>query len=233
MLLETRSVVDALRFEMQGQILRGAIPAGTALSEMSVAHKFDVARPTAKAAIEQLVQLGLLRRSHNKTASVPLFNGADVVDLYLSRAVIESAVVGLLAERGEVPSGAIDALNRFRTLIELADHAEKITELVKCDIDFHRTLTSATGSPRLRRLHESVIGEAHLCMVQVQVRQLLHPQVIAEEHGRVLALIEARNPDDARRAMDAHITRARDKLLSRTSSTELTTAAGNRHSKNE
>lgn len=213
MVLETRSVVDALRVEIEGRILRGTIPAGSTLSELSVAQMFEVARPTAKAAIEQLVHLGLLRRSHNKTASVPLFGAADVVDVYLSRAIIETAVVGLLAERGQVPSGAIEALNRFRTLIKSAGDREEIGELVKWDIDFHRALIAGTGSARLRRLHESVIGEAHLCMVQVQIHQLLHPRVIADEHARVLALIEARKPAQARRELNAHIARARDKLL--------------------
>lgn len=232
MALETRSVVDALRFEMQGRILKGAIPPGTALSEMSVAQMFDVARPTAKVAIEQLVHLGLLRRSPNKTASVPLFNAGDVVDLYLSRAVIENAVVGLLAERGEVPLGALEALERFRILIEHANHTEKIAELVKCDIDFHRALVAATGSPRLRRLHESVIGEVHLCMVQVQLHQLLHPRVIADEHASVLALIEARKPDQAVREMSAHITGARDKLVGYVQWCPANIAAGQRF-KNE
>jgi adenylate cyclase len=36
---------------MQSQILRGSIPPGASLTELSVAQKFDVARPTAKAAV--------------------------------------------------------------------------------------------------------------------------------------------------------------------------------------
>ena len=209
MVLETRSVVDALRSEMQGQILRGSIPAGTPLAEVSVAEMFDVARPTAKAAIEQLVHVGLLRRSRNKTARVPLLNSADVADLYLSRAVVESAVTRVLAERGEVPVEAARALGRFRAAI--ADN--RIDELVGADIDFHCALVAATGSSRLRRLHELVIGEAHLCMAQVQVHHLLDPQVIADEHGRILAMIEARDAARATLEMDAHISRARNRLL--------------------
>ena len=209
-MLETLSIVDALRSEMQGQILKGSIPAGTALPEVSVAQMFDVARPTAKAAIEQLVHLGLLKRLRNKTASVPLLNAADVADLYLSRAVVENAAVHLLAERGDVPSGAVEALDRFRAVIGYSD---KIAELVESDIDFHRALATATGSPRLRRLHELVIGEAHLCMAQVQLRHLLHPQVIADEHARVLAMIGARDADQAKCEMDAHISRARRGLV--------------------
>jgi DNA-binding GntR family transcriptional regulator len=60
--------------------------AWAALAEVSVAQMFDVARPTAKAAIEQLVHVGQLRRMRNKTARVPLLNANDVADLYLSRA---------------------------------------------------------------------------------------------------------------------------------------------------
>jgi DNA-binding GntR family transcriptional regulator len=195
---------------MQGQILKGSMPAGTALPELSVAQMFDVARPTAKAAIEQLVHLGLLRRSRNKTASVPLLSAADVADLYLSRAVVENAVVCLLAERRDVPSGAVEALERFRAVI---GHSDKVAELVESDIDFHRALAAAAGRPRLRRLHDLVIGEAHLCMAQVQVRHLLHPQVIADEHARILAMIAARDADQARCEMDAHISRARNSLV--------------------
>jgi DNA-binding GntR family transcriptional regulator len=208
--LETRSVVDALRSEVQRRILSGDIPPGATLPEQWVAQKFDVARPTAKAAIEQLVNLGLLRRSHNKTASVPLFDAADVTDLYLSRAVVENAVVSLLAERGTIPASAVEVQNRLRGMVKQKD---KVAEFVKCDIDFHHALVTATGSPRLSRLHASVIGEAHLCMAQVQVHHLLHPQVIADEHTRILAAIEARDPDQARQEMSIHISRARDKFV--------------------
>jgi DNA-binding GntR family transcriptional regulator len=209
-ILETRSVIDALRSEVQGKILRGLFPPGTALTELSVAQAFDVARPTAKAAIEQLVHVGLLRRSRNKTARVPLLDTADVADLYLSRGVIERAVVRLLAERGERLPAAARALDRFRAAVANGD---RVAELVESDIEFHRALVAASQSPRLRRLHELVIGEAHLCMTQVQVHHLLHPQVIADEHTRILAMIEARDTEGAAAEMNVHLARAGDKLV--------------------
>ncbi len=208
--LETRSVIDALRSEMQGRILRGAIPAGTALAETAVAEMFDVARPTAKAAIEQLVGAGLLRRMRNKSARVPVLSADDVADLYLSRAIVESAAARILAERGNVPSNAALALDRFRTA---AARGDNITALVEDDIGFHCALVAATGSPRLRRLHDLVIGEAHLCMAQVQVHRLLDNGLVIEEHSRILAMIEARDVDRAASEMNAHVLRARNQLL--------------------
>jgi DNA-binding GntR family transcriptional regulator len=208
--LETRSVIDALRSEMQGRILKGTIPAGTALAEETVAEMFDVARPTAKAAIEQLVGVGLLRRMRNKSARVPILSADDVADLYLSRAIVESAAARILAEQGKVPSNAAFALERFRSAMARGD---SITDLVEGDIGFHRALVAATGSPRLRRLHDLVIGEAHLCMAQVQVHRLLDNQLVIEEHSRILAMIDAGDIDRAGSEMNAHVSRARNQLL--------------------
>jgi DNA-binding GntR family transcriptional regulator len=209
-MLETKSIVDALRSEMQSQILKGTIPPGTALTEVLVAQMFEVARPTAKAAIEQLVQNGLLRRTRHKTARVPLLNANDVTDLYLSRAVVERAAVRVLAERRQPPIGAIRALDRLRMAIA---SGANVLDLVESDVAFHRELVAATESPRLGRIHDLVIGETHLCMAQVQVHHLLHPDVIADEHARILAMIGTGDPECATAEIDSHISHSRDRLL--------------------
>jgi DNA-binding GntR family transcriptional regulator len=193
--LETRSVIDALRSEMQGQILRGTIPAGTALAETAVAEMFDVARPTAKAAIEQLIGAGLLRRMRNKSARVPVLDADDV---------------------------AVGALERFRNA---ATRGNSISDLVEGDIGFHRALVAATDSPRLRRLHDMVIGEAHLCMAQVQVHRLLDNQLVIEEHSRILAMIERKDEERAAYEMNAHVLRARNQLLAYLRRNEFDAAA--------
>jgi DNA-binding GntR family transcriptional regulator len=220
--LETRSVIDALRSEMQGQILRGTIPAGTALAETAVAEMFDVARPTAKAAIEQLIGAGLLRRMRNKSARVPVLDADDVADLYLSRAVVESAAARILAQQGRLPSNAVGALERFRNA---ATRGNSISDLVEGDIGFHRALVAATDSPRLRRLHDMVIGEAHLCMAQVQVHRLLDNQLVIEEHSRILAMIERKDEERAAYEMNAHVLRARNQLLAYLRRNEFDAAA--------
>jgi len=50
-------------------------------------------------------------------------------------------------------------------------------------------------------------------MAQVQVRHLLHPQVIAEEHERILAMIGAGDARGAAAEMDTHLKRARTRLV--------------------
>lgn len=207
--LDVRSVVDALRAQLQSRIVSGAIAPGSAMGEETVAQMYKVARPSAKAAIEQLVHLGLLRRLPNKTARVPLMDEDDIADIFLSRTAVEQAAVVVLARLGAVPPAAEAALERLRVA---GERGGSVIEIVASDVDFHRALIVATGSPRLARLHEAVIGEAHLCMAQAQRQHLIEPETIALQHRRILEAIGRGDPERAAEKMRSHLTSAASRL---------------------
>ncbi|MGO4750780.1 GntR family transcriptional regulator, partial [Streptomyces sp. 2MCAF27] len=100
--LKATSLIDALVVELREQILDGRIVGGTALTETEVAKQYEVARPTAKAAIERLTAEGLLRRDAHKSARVPVFDADDIADLYFTRACVERQVMRELARRRSV-----------------------------------------------------------------------------------------------------------------------------------
>ncbi len=208
-LLQTQSLVDSLRLALEQEIIRGEIPPGAQLTEQSVAQRYSIARPTAKAAIEQLVSGGMLRRPLNKAAKVPLMTSADVRDLYFSRAVVERSVVRALADSASPATGvarrAIDRLLR-------AEESD-VAEICDADIEYHKALVDSLDSPRMYRLHSTIIGEAHLCMAQVQVHRLLPPTRIADEHSAILDAIETHQADDAESLMDRHLSLAREQLI--------------------
>jgi DNA-binding GntR family transcriptional regulator len=83
--LSTVTVVDAVMQAIRADISVGDYAPGTRLSEQDIADRFSVARPTAKAAIERLVEVGLLRRTANKTAEIPVLSSEDILDLYRFR----------------------------------------------------------------------------------------------------------------------------------------------------
>ncbi|MFI5621133.1 GntR family transcriptional regulator [Streptomyces sp. NPDC051567] len=201
------SIIDALAEDLRERVFSGEIPVNALLPEAEVAGRYEVSRPTAKAAIEKLVAEGLLRRTAHKTAHVPELGVADVRDLYDSRMCIEREVLRKLAGTRRVPPGAFEA------------HAEIVAQgdiptlaIVAPDMRFHLSLVDATGSPRMSRLYGSLMGEMRLCMAQVQTRRLLQPSVIAEEHQAILDRILDGDPDGVAEAVTAHLTRARDTL---------------------
>ena len=195
---------DSIYAALRSAIIAQGIEPGESVTESAVAVRFGVARPTAKTAIERLVADGLLRREKHQTARVPLLSRADILDLYDSRAVVESAAVGGLATGGTLPAAALAA---HRALLA-ADQG-----FATHDIDFHRALVAGQPSPRLARMHALLMGEIELCIGQVQAHHLLTAAEVGAQHQGILDAVTAGDADRAARLTREHIVGARDRLV--------------------
>ncbi|MFS0734153.1 GntR family transcriptional regulator [Microbacterium sp. 1P10UB] len=208
--LEVVSVIDAVTADLRARVLSGDLPPGLALVETDVAGRYDVARPTAKAAIENLVRERLLERSAHKTARVMRLTPADARDIYRSRALIEAEALRVLARTGIVPPEARAANAEIAALTDASPR-----DAVDPDMRFHASLVDAIGSERTTRMYRSLVSEVVLCMSQVQGASLLPTEVIVAEHERLLELIEAGEGDAAAALLGEHIGRARERLVER------------------
>lgn len=204
------SVVDAVADDLRRRILDGELEPGAALGEVDVAVTYDVARPTAKTAIEHLVRERLLERRAHRTARVVRLTPDDARDIYRARAVIETQCVRMLAGERRVPPGARAANAQIAAL----SHASP-REVVEPDMRFHRSLVHALESARTSRMYDALASEVVFCMSQVQGASLLPTALIVREHDELLALVEKGDADGAAALMAAHIGRARERLAER------------------
>src|SRR3954469_22699884 len=83
------SVIDALAASLRERVLSGALLPGKPLPEAELAAQYGVARPTIRAAIQQLTLTGLLVREANRSAYVPRLTPDQVRDLFAVRMLIE------------------------------------------------------------------------------------------------------------------------------------------------
>lgn len=203
---EVARVPAAVAAALRADVVSARILPGEAVTESSVASRFDVSRPTARIAIDQLVAVGLLRREANRGARVPVLSRTDIVDLYDNRALVESAALAALAGAGAVPA---DAVESNRALAAAPAHASFAAD----DIRFHRALVAAQPSPRLTRMHEALMGEIELCIGQVDALSLWPPAEIAAQHARILSAVVDADPALASRLVREHIETSRDRLL--------------------
>jgi DNA-binding GntR family transcriptional regulator len=190
------SLTDTLTDALRRAVLSGEFVPDQRLSENAIAERFGVARTTAKTGIDRLCAEGLLRRCARKSAHVPLLSGDDIADLYFSREPIEVAAVRLLAAGGGVPEGASAALARMRKAALAGDHADH----TEADIQMHREMVLATGSERLHRMHDLVMGETQLCISQVRRHSGVDLMQLTDVHASILEAIAAQ---DAKAAVDA------------------------------
>lgn len=206
--LDVVGVVDAVTRRLRAQILAGDIAPGTALTEAKVSESFGVARPSAKAAIEQLVATGLLVRTAHRSARVVAIDAAMVRDVYRTRTRMESAALRELAAARRVPDAAAAANAEMAAMPPGPDAAT-----VDPDLRFHTALIDGIASARTSRMYRSVLDEVRLCMAQVQGRRLIDTDAIARQHA---AILEAVADGDGERAADllaVHLGSAEERLI--------------------
>ncbi|BCW20220.1 GntR family transcriptional regulator [Arthrobacter sp. NtRootA9] len=202
------SIVEAVASDLRQRIFSGELGSAHALTETEVASSYEVARPTAKAAIEKLVAEGLLVRGTHKTARVADLGPDSVRDIYLARAYLESEVLRRLAAGHTVPAGAVQANRDIAALTSGAP-----LDVVEPDMRFHTSLIDAVGNERISRMYSSLVAEVRLCMTRVQSLHLLDTGLIQAEHQKLLELIEAGKGEEAAQLLDRHLGRARERLV--------------------
>ncbi|WP_198030997.1 MULTISPECIES: GntR family transcriptional regulator [Frankia] len=201
------SLIDAVVENLRTELFSGTIGSNQALTEVGVATQYDVARPTAKAAIEKLVAAGLLVRGSHKVARVPELGPDDVRDIYNTRYCLEREPLRLLAAARRVPAQAQMANDEIKSVINGPQIA-----IVEPDMRFHISLVDSMSSPRISGMYHKLAGEVRLCMSQVQGRALLSAESIYGEHARLLELIVTGDQDAATILLHKHLSRARERL---------------------
>ncbi|ALX66850.1 GntR family transcriptional regulator [Microbacterium sp. XT11] len=201
-------VVDAVTSRLRARILTGEIRPGEPLTEAAVSQTYGVARPSAKAAIEQLVGAGLLVRSAHRSARVVAIDPDTVSDVYRTRTRLESAALRELAATRTVPHAAVSANAEIQAMPPGPDPAT-----VDPDHRFHAALIDALGSERTTRMYRSVTDEVRLCMAQVQGRRLLDAAVIAAEHAAILDALQEGDAERAAAVLSGHLGSAEDRLV--------------------
>ncbi|WP_344566186.1 GntR family transcriptional regulator [Streptomyces axinellae] len=207
--LATQSIGDALVASLRERILTDQISVGAPLTEASVSTDYDVARQTAKAAIERLVGEGLLERTAHRSARVPELDEARVRDLYFARGVVEVRAYQLLAKRRLLT----EEVGRAHKVFRAAASGTDVASIVQTDVEFHRALIDSLESERLSRAHRLIINENRLCLAQVQNAHLLGPEEITREHEGILAAIRDGDPLRAGELGQQHLEHAERKLL--------------------
>lgn len=201
-------VVDAVTVRLRERILSGEIRSGTPLTEAAVSQTFGVARPSAKAAIEQLVASGLLVRTAHRSARVVGIDPETVRDVYRTRSRLESAALRELALNRTVPAAAVEANAEILAMPSGPDPAT-----VDPDLRFHTALIDALESERTGRMYRSVLDEARLCMAQVQGRRLLDAAAIAAQHAEMLDAVAAGEGERAADLLALHLSSAEERLV--------------------
>jgi DNA-binding GntR family transcriptional regulator len=198
--LESTASIIARRLRLA--IMHGSLPPGSQLTEADLAAQFRVSRGPLREAMQRLVQEGLLRGERNRGLFVITLTPDDVRDIYAARAAIERAAVSLILRRD--PAQAAARLEDVHREMSEAAAREDYRALSDADLRFHEVLVAESASPRLMRMHATLLVESRMCMTALESTYRLPDEVVKEHAGLVQGI---RAGDEARllRLIDAHM----------------------------
>lgn len=202
------SLTEALFASLRERIINGDIAPGEKVTEQRVADEYGVARPTAKATLERLTSLGLLRRSAHRSASVPLLDAEEIDDLFFSRETFESAAAAHLARQKNLTQEISTAQSAMSSAVDRGDFRGQVQH----DIDFHWALVNGVRSERLARMYEIIAGEIHLTMGQFAAHRRTSPTTVVGEHEAIMDAIRSGDVGGAQAALAEHLARAHERV---------------------
>lgn len=181
----------------------GAFAPGEQLGEAALARTLGVSRGPLREAMQRLTQEGLLVSHRNRGLFVADLTPESVADMYLLRTTVETSALERVLEsgRGAETADALDAA--VDAMAELADEPRSAA-MVAADLDFHHTLVEAALSPRLSRVHETVLVETSMCLHAMSGTYSDAGSRLAE-HRAIAAAVRSGDPLAARNLLVEHM----------------------------
>ncbi|MEA2330430.1 MAG: hypothetical protein QOH58_568 [Thermoleophilaceae bacterium] len=203
-----RSVVEILR----RAIVRGDLFPGEKLAETRIAAQLGVSRTPVREAFKQLQSEGLVSVVSRSGTFVTQLSSEDLAQLYAVREALEGMVARVAAEARTDADLELLRANLERT--ERAVQAGDRSEFISCDIEFHRLMIDATKNEKLAEhcafLENRIQRERLAFVVTGRAGRI---QRSWSEHSKVVAAVEAGNPNAAERAMRQHVQKGREELV--------------------
>lgn len=207
--LQTISVAEAATNRLRESLFAGSYKAGEEIKDTQIAEEYGIARPTARIAVQQLINEGMLVREPGYSARVRGFDPAQVRDIFRVRKLIELDAVRAV-KASEPPLGHVkEAMEHFADL----GAAPRWSEVAEADAAFHRAVVEAGGSERLLSYFEGITNEIRL-LLALPGKHFGRGESPYEEHEELFLLLQGDvSLKELERAWSFHLDESRDFLV--------------------
>lgn len=199
---------------LREKIISRELAPGQRLDLELIKNQLGISRTPLKDALKQLEIEGLITILPRSGTFVTDPDPAEIADSFDLRRILEIYAVELVVHRA-----SNQALQELQALVEElgrlmtgADPVRIYADYLSLDHCFHQKLVSLAGSPRLSQAHDRENMHSQMARIRYRsaARDLETPQA---EHEQLLAALQARQAEQARQTIAAHLDRAKCALL--------------------
>jgi DNA-binding GntR family transcriptional regulator len=162
--IDRSSTAERVADVLRELIIRGELPAGTALREQQLVTSLDVSRNTLREAFRLLGRERLVSYNLHRGVAVTELTESDVADIYRTRAPIELMAIEYSEEASR---------EQLMALLELVVQAEHCAgkgdwnQVARLNIEFHQRLVELIGSERIATFFRVIDAELRLAFAMV------------------------------------------------------------------
>jgi len=204
------STASVIARQLRNAIIHGGIRPGAQLGEAELANRLGVSRGPLREAMQRLVQEGLLRSEPNRGLFVIELTADDVSDIYLARTAIERAAVSAILDGDPVRSSVV--LAKAHAALARAAKRANSEAISDADLAFHQALVGEAKSPRLKRMHDTLLAETRMCLAALEQTDYV-PADLVVEHGTIVEAVRLGDRRRAERLLTSHADEALRRLV--------------------
>jgi DNA-binding GntR family transcriptional regulator len=187
---------------LRSAILKGEYLPGERLVEAQLCERLGTSRFNVRAALQDLAADGLVKVERNKGAHVRKVPLDEAIEITEVRMVLEGLVAARAAAR--VTDEQASELDEIGLLMRRAVSAGEFRRYSDLNARLHGLIRSIAGHRTAEGIIETLRGQ----LVRHQFMVSLHPgrpAVSLPQHERIIAAIQAHDPQAAEAAMRDHI----------------------------
>lgn len=197
------AAVSSMAEVLREELLSGAHPPGTPLSDAAIAERTGASPATARQALAELAREGLVVHALHRGVEVARISQEDVRDIYAARRVFELAGLEMLLRARPVDVSWLEAATERMGEAAVAGDGRA---LVEADLAFHLAIVAAAGSRRLTRAAQSALMELRLVLSVANRASADLPALVAD-HQYLVEVFRAGHLREAVSALDEHLSR--------------------------
>jgi DNA-binding GntR family transcriptional regulator len=196
---------------LKSDIIRGVFQPGEALSEKDLAKRYRGSRTPVREAAVRLQQENLMQIVANRGYFISQITIQNVNEIYDFRAAVEGACAELAAQSNWEQSSLDRIALLAQTEYRINDRASYV-RFIETDTEFHLAIAQLTRNPLLVR----AVADMRCQMERIMYASIdvgYYGELPTREHCDIVAAIQKRDPQLARKRMCEHIYISKDKVL--------------------
>ena len=198
---------DEITVELRKNIYDGALSSGVALKQEELAERFGVSRIPIREALKRLEVEGLVRHEPNKGSVVASHSISDVIEMLDIRIGLETRALRLA-----IPHMNKKHLDRCEAILKRYDATSKPSSWSALNLEFHLTLYSVAGKPRLIKMIEDLVLSTQR-YTRIYISHTLGRDQPQKEHYGLLQALRKGDAEKALMLLEEHIGHTQKAIL--------------------